>query len=115
MAIKDTVVLAQALAETMASIKEGTSSGRQHRVTLGGEINKVDEWVLRQYISKTWTRQKESQFTERYISPCGNFRSLVIESGVVMITTWPHTPGATEYVRTNGMGGSYSYSHKEVW
>ena len=112
---KDIVVLAMALTQTMASIKEGTSSGVQHRVTLDGKINMIDEWALRQFISKTWIRQKDSEFNERYTSPCGNFRSLVIESGVVMITTWPHTPGATEYVRTNGFGGSYSYGPKEVW
>jgi hypothetical protein len=105
MKAKDTIVLAQALTETMASIKPGTSSGSQYAVILDGKRDSVDEWALRTFISKTWTRIK-GEFNERYMSPCGNFRSLVIDSGAVRITSWPPTPGASQFVMRSGRCGS---------
>lgn len=107
--------LAAALVETMASIDADASPNTQHRVRLNGKINVVDEWDLRQYIKQVWHAQKGSLFSERHISPCGKFRALVIESGVVMITTWGHNVKMGEYVRVNGMGGSYSHEYREVY
>lgn len=109
----DTAVFAKALSQTMSSIKEGTPSSTKHRVTLDGKMNALgSEWELRQYIEKNWTRL-EGRWNERFISPCGKFRSLVIDTGCVMITTWPVTPGAVVYVEYSGMGGSWSGRYEQ--